>query len=111
MRSWLLDLTFQAAVGLWGPGHPEPGAGHTSLPSPAGRGQGRHYAPGRIDQLVCLFSNRLWPVLGLSVALTQGPQSICASRGIRWKSLWQGDNSTEPSLGLPTGIRGWSMPV
>lgn len=68
-------------------------------------------APGCTDQRVCLMANRHWPGLGLSMDPAQGLQGSCSSRGIRQKSLWQRDNSTEPSLGLSIGIQGCSIPV
>lgn len=39
MRYQLLALTFQAGVGLWGPGHPESGPRYASLLQPAGWGR------------------------------------------------------------------------
>ena len=95
VRSRFLALIFQAGIGLWGPGHAEPGPGHTGLRHPAGWGQGRHMllATQTVGHtLHCFISNRHRSV-GLSMALAQGPQGSCPSRDIRRKSLWQRDNS------------------
>lgn len=108
VRSWLWALPFQAGA---------LGTLSQSLGVPASstlQGRGRKdtvLAPGCTDQRVCLIADRHWPGFGLSMDPAQGLQGSCSSRGIRQKSLWQRDSSTETSLGLSIEIRGGSMAV
>lgn len=102
--------TFQAGVGLWALDILSQG-----LDMPASStcrvGAGKAlcsclYRPADLFNLSWTLAS-----LGFLHGISPRPPGQRPSRGIGWKSLWQGDHSTEPMWGLSTGIHGCNMPV
>lgn len=81
MRYQLLALTFQAGVGLWGPGHPESGPRYARLLQPAGWGrEDTVLPPSPGPRPADLFNlNSSLASLGPSMASVQGPQGSALS--------------------------------